>query len=1475
MLGKLKKKIKKNSWINPLAHRVYYRLLNIRSAWRNSPMVTKTRQKFQMSSAYPVYCRLRGRMQSEEIVENSRNTWAFNAGNTFTGNPKWLFIYVCRYRKDIEAYWICDDEQTTKYVRSLGYKAYTFNTPAGNAIQHRTGVFCVEQVKEKLPSQMPRDLILLNLYHGVGCKTVEKKVNYGFLAKRIAQKYIAFNDYYNRNMLFLVTSPLMEEHFKKQMDLQDSNLIRAGYPRCIYQKYFEPVSTFDHDILAQRGLKEDTKIAAYVPTYRDDPSFDFWGNAVPDFPRLIARLKELNMLLIFKMHPQMVRHPRYQYLLEQYGNEPHLLFWDNNLDFYEIFEQVDVGIIDYSSIFYDMMAGGTKHFIRYFFDYDQKETNLRDFVFDLEEMTCGQMCMNFEEFLDVLGRFDQDDTGDFERINDLFWKYSGQDSLDQIVDQTLAFEPRKDSGLPVLYSFDIFDTLISRKVLAPEGIFYAVRYRMEHSDIRFPEYVTANYPKVRAWCESNAREYYRKSLGLRGTDRREISFEMIFERMAELYHLTKEQTDLLMQWELDAEMENTIPREREIGMALDLADRKETVFLISDMYLSKDFIQKMLAKADPRLAELPLFLSSDYGVQKTTCLLYLKAYLSCDTYNFRKWIHFGDNLFADKKKAAEMNITPVIHSVPAFNEYEQELADQVNTYDGYLVAADFARFREQNTSTGDYFAYAYVSLYFVPYVYWAIDHALARGIQKLYFISRDGHHLQQIADAIIKERDLPLTTRYIYGSRRAWRVPSFIEDVDREFFSDFGNFAGVNTFRKLLKALLLTEEKFDRFFPGLSDVKKMKTFDGKKRGEIIAAARANDDYRAFILEMAAEGRPIVIDYLRQEIDFSEKFAFVEYWGRGYTQTCFTRLLQYAASDPSLEDIYYYARSIYPSMDYDTRYNFTSDNESLLFVEAIFANIPYKSVEAYQRGENGIEPVFNPADCDMQLHASMERCLAGYAAHYCRLPVLDRDRLNRDLFDFALRYFADHQDNPDIAENYGSLLDAVGVYGEKRQFAPPITQKMISSVLGGVSAKMLTTSVEMSAARSDPRLAKRFIYLTQDLKKEREEEKEKMLQYRKERDELIARIGEASVQLSSCKAGSQKLQELYERAVQNTAVTSLMLIVNPSGPETADALWSLKKEAAKNQISVSDFCIDDPSKADLSRIASAKYIVLTKPEPLFSMISLRQETFLLLSETSAFHFREERPAMDHSDTTPVQEIRLRRYLNGNHFSMVPAAGPAAAAIEKDIYELPETSLASCGAPVTDVYFDPEFREKARKKLTELFPDIAGRKIIVYMPYYRYRPDMERIPQILDLHELERGLSDDFVILYHSSSRAITDRLHTGRFLAGFFKDLTDEMSVRELMVCADILVGDYTDEFYEGTLLDIPMYMTIFEPDSYVDQITTTLKKEEYRIAPVVSSARELIQALYSHETGDHTAAGAFREQYLGYCSGEAAAKMLM
>ena len=65
------------------------------------------------------------------------------------------------------------------------------------------------------------------------------------------------------------------------------------------------------------------------------------------------------------------------------------------------------------------------------------------------------------------------------------------------------------------------------------------------------------------------------------------------------------------------------------------------------------------------------------------------------------------------------------------------------------------------------------------FVQWVLDRAMARGISRLYFLSRDGWTPWRMATLLCREWRLPLECRYLYGSRRAWRLPLYHRDPQR------------------------------------------------------------------------------------------------------------------------------------------------------------------------------------------------------------------------------------------------------------------------------------------------------------------------------------------------------------------------------------------------------------------------------------------------------------------------------------------------------------------------------------------------------------------------------------------------------------------------------------------------------------------------------------------------------------------------
>lgn len=1407
-------------------------------------------------------------------VSDLRPLWLFNAGNLFTGNPKWLFVYINKYRKDIKAVWLCDDDDTVKYINNLGYEAHNFHSEIAYAYEPKAKVYVVENVKESFPARLNPNATILNLFHGVGCKSIERKVDYGFLFERIAKKYIKHNSRYKNNQLFLVTSPLMEKHFKEQCGIDDDKVIRAGYPRCEYQKYFEKIKTYNHDILAEKGMPADAKIAVYAPTYRDATPFDFFGKAIPDMASLLEKLKENNTLLIFKMHPLMERDSVYVQVKEYYKDCPNFLFWDNSKDFYEIMDKIDLAIVDYSSIYYDLLAAGVKNFVRYIFDYGQENT-IRDLVFDLIEMTSGKICNSFDE---LLNSFDyentKDDEEDTKRIDNLFWEYAGKDTFEKIINQTIEFIPEKRE-LPKLYSFDIFDTLISRKVLNPIGIFYYVKEKIEASDYGFPAFLVKKYPKIRQEAEKNVRDFYIKTLALREDERREIFFDDIFDRIQYVYDISDEQKQILKDLELEAEYENSIPLPEKIGFIEELLERGDKAVLISDMYLPKEFVRKLLYKANPILAELPMFLSSDYGVQKTTKLLYLEVYKSFDEYNFSEWHHFGDSKFADGKRPRQLGITAKVHGIPEFNEYETAMVEEIGTYDSFIVAAKLARFRDENTNIKDYYAYAHVSMYMVPYVSYAIKDALKNNIKTLYFISRDGYHLKRIADAIIKAKGIDMKTKYIYGSRRAWRVPSFVTEIDNEFFTGFGNFAQVQSYNHLLDATCLDEDTFKREFPELAYLKDVERIDSKTLDDIKVVLSNSEKYKNYILKYAEQERKIINEYFNQEIDFSEKFAFVEYWGRGYTQDCHVRIMHTAAGK-EIDVPYYYMRSIYSTEGASIKKNFTTHVQSLIFVEAIFANIPYKSIQEYKYEGSKVVPVIEPIKCDEELHYSLERFLKQFCVDFydSESQYEDEETLERELFDFSFNYYAKHQEDDLIfSECLGPLVDSVGTYGNKREFAPPISKQMLEDLENGISIGQLTYSLPITLNRSSDEDIAEYERIMQSFEDEKEE---KRLEKKKEKFD----VKEIEFKKTYEKFVWDKriYNKTYKKlCISNPVIPKSVLIFDPfvGGVELKPELYSLYKELSKvDGIKINYFVNKKPySESNLKLFATSEVIIIREQIDIISMLDIRPETKIVQLWQCAFPSASFGYMRNLSDMGPY-ERKLFEVKEDVKYSVVTTASESLSEIfKKSLKNSEDSSIVSIGSSCTDIYFDEEFKKKTREALYEKFPQAKGKKIIAYVPSHRFRTEPYRKLEFLNVPLMYKYLKDEYVLVFHSSVKN-DNKYHITNEQKNFAFDIRGIIALRPLLAIADVVVGDYRSCFFETPLLNVPIYATANDLEHHMENKELNKNYDEIVGGPIVADTMDLIQRILEIDQYDFTKQHEVVEDYLDKCDGKSAKRLV-
>lgn len=329
-----------------------------------------------------------------------------------------------------------------------------------------------------------------------------------------------------------------------------------------------------------------------------------------------------------------------------------------------------------------------------------------------------------------------------------------------------------------MISFDIFDTLITRRTLLPTGIFLCMQQEMkEHmEEWELQDYVLHNFALLR----ENAEKYARYNMAEHKSE--EVTLQDIYEVLDDMTDIGSETSERLMELEIKFEIENSVGIQRNIKKIHKFLQQGECVILISDMYLSEKVIKQILGSVDEQLAKLPLFVSSEYKKTKRYGSLYplVKEKMGI---SYRGWVHYGDNEQSDIKMAELLGIQAVRVSKPIIKEWEQELFEIPNIKNDVMLQCFLGTIQNilWNNELLDVerIGVAYGGGLLYPYVDWVINTCRERGYRKLYFIARDGYVLKKIADEIIKANEYEICTKYIYGSRQAWQTKENREIIVR------------------------------------------------------------------------------------------------------------------------------------------------------------------------------------------------------------------------------------------------------------------------------------------------------------------------------------------------------------------------------------------------------------------------------------------------------------------------------------------------------------------------------------------------------------------------------------------------------------------------------------------------------------------------------------------------------------------------
>lgn len=438
-----------------------------------------------------------------------------------------------------------------------------------------------------------------------------------------------------------------------------------------------------------------------------------------------------------------------------------------------------------------------------------------------------------------------------------------------------------------LYSFDIFDTLLTRTTGVPSGIFALVqntlKYDKNYSDL--PLLLKENFYTIRTGAEAFIRE------NRRNYKINEITIKEIYDFIKDNNFLTEEQNERLLNLELETERKNLIPILENIEKFKEIVLSGKRAVLISDMYLPKSFLTQVLVSIDNVFDSIPIYISSEIKEQKCNGELF-RYVKEKENVEYANWEHYGDNQKGDYKIPQMLGIKAKKYEYVHLMPYEEAI---IRSYpeDAYISLSVgtakncrlFTKSVDEKFNLG--LSMGAPCLY--PYIDWIIKQSKLQNFNRLYFVMRDGEVLKDLTEILTQKNSLNIETKLIYGSRESWRAPSITKkNSDFEFM--FASRREINTIRKISARFHISLDKLLKIIP-LQYNNIDKVFNSAEFEQIRDFLLSNAEFLKLIEAENKEQRELIKNYINQEMDLSDNhFAIVDLAASGRTQMCFVNII---------------------------------------------------------------------------------------------------------------------------------------------------------------------------------------------------------------------------------------------------------------------------------------------------------------------------------------------------------------------------------------------------------------------------------------------------------------------------------------------------------------------------------------------------------------------------------------------------------
>lgn len=260
---------------------------------------------------------------------------------------------------------------------------------------------------------------------------------------------------------------------------------------------------------------------------------------------------------------------------------------------------------------------------------------------------------------------------------------------------------------------------------------------------------------------------------------------------------------------------------------------------------------------------------------------------------------------------------------------------------------------------------------------------------------------------------------------------------------------------------------------------------------------------------------------------------------------------------------------------------------------------------------------------------------------------------------------------------------------------------------------------------------------------------------------------------------------------------------------------------------------------ITKLAFQDIIILDNFAPVFSFLKLRKDVQLVQVWHAGGGFKAVGYCRFGKAGSPFPEGSCHKA-----YTLAVTGSEQLVKVFEEVFGIEKEAFFPVGMPRLDGYLDPETVQNFRNQFYEKYEQFKNKKIILFAPTYRGTGQKDAYYDYdrLNLDQLYDVCGDEYVFIIKMHP-FIKKHIKIPQRLQDRIFDFSDFPSINDLYYVTEILITDYSSDFYEFSLMRKPMLFYTYDRQIY--ELTRGVYRSVKESAPgkVCDSFDELILSL--------------------------------